>query len=550
MAACQWCPANSVSGGGGHVCQVCAANAVSNDARSSCVPCPQGQHREATMAACQSCPRGFFCSHQNVTACQAGHYCPPGSSFPTPCAKGSSCPTPREQLPCLSGRYCPSGTTEPLRCPAGATCTVPASPELILAPDLFDVIESEVVDVHNGVLQYMVSLSAQPTRNVTVTVNTTNVRSAACYQYGPKFQLTQRELLFHPGNYHAPQAVTIVVDRLNASRYEGTFAASFQHSIKTDDEDFAAAFLRPVSVTLQDDSECVRDAQKFEDKSTRIRACGCVDGFFILGTDPRFCGSVIQCGKCPDGMECHSASNPFGQILEEALVDSKWYRRGNSSVNVVKCPEPSTQCVGRATHGDRLCRQGHHGPFCMVCVLGAEERYVRSGDACVKCDGSSLATLYVALVLLGLFCVVVVAFLMHKKKRRANQRDGQKPSLFHSDRLAAFADKLQIKYKVCVPHGLCVLSGLELYVVGRVGEWRGSAGGCCCCSFIWDVLRLLFLFLRCDVVGNNIFIQRPRFVCCVGVWTDSGDLHADPVKSRYHLPSAAAVRVHLVLGKL
>jgi hypothetical protein len=270
------------------------------------------------------------------------------------------------EKPCMSGTYCPRGTSEPIPCADGATCFVPASPELVLAPDMFDLLESEV----GGSIQYQLSLSTQPYASVIVKIEVI-IESVNCYAYdeSSKFQLDRMEFEFVPDNYNIPQIVVshfhflhnhfffltitfffslffpqtcpffynhffhnhffqnVKVNRLNASRYEGTHSAIFQHSIETEGEDFSAAFLRPVLLTLEDDSECAYNARKIENKITRVRSCGCMDGYYIIDTDPKYCNSVIECGVCPNWMICTSASNPSGQILEDALILEGWHEK-------------------------------------------------------------------------------------------------------------------------------------------------------------------------------------------------------------------------------
>jgi hypothetical protein len=119
----------------------------------------------------------------------------------------------------------------------GALCPVPASPELALVPDIFDVIEKEVIDEYGGVLAYSLSLSAKPTNPVTVVVSP-DIRSPSCYGYEPKFKLETSEFTFNRETYDIPQTVIIVVNNLNASKYEGAFSATFHHSLVTEDNDF------------------------------------------------------------------------------------------------------------------------------------------------------------------------------------------------------------------------------------------------------------------------------------------------------------------------
>jgi hypothetical protein len=118
-------------------------------------------------------------------------------------------------------------------------------------------------------------------------------------------------------------------------------------------------------------------------------------------------------------MNCTSASNPSGQILEGALILEGWFRLDNISLNVMQCPEPLTQCVGNATHGDLLCADGHEGPFCMVCKLQADKRYVWSGQKCSVCDGSTRHSLYGGLACLGFLVVGLTMYLLQSGKGKS-----------------------------------------------------------------------------------------------------------------------------------
>jgi hypothetical protein len=265
------------------------------------------------------------------------------------------------------------------------------------------------------------------------------------------------------------------VTRLNASEYEGTFSASIWHAIATEDDAFKSAFLRPISVTLQDDSPCGENATTVE--VDRIRKCGCKDDFFVENTDPLFCESVTQCAKCPDGMTCNDENNRAGQILQSAKLDPGYYRTSNQTANVVECPSPKWQCIGNATFGDSLCRTGHEGPFCMLCTLGEEVRYVRSGDSCLPCDSGQetyLMMLMVGFTLLACAVAVYISCRVDKTPAQSvkvntrgkgrkdtilklvsyKQRSIKKFLFFDADvpgRWEAFAMTTTAKYKIVVP---------------------------------------------------------------------------------------------------
>ncbi|XP_069038919.1 neurogenic locus notch homolog protein 3 isoform X1 [Lepisosteus oculatus] len=92
-------------------------------------PCPRGtigpQSGATSVLDCQLCPAGMYCAFhglfQATGPCQAGYYCPPGSSSPNSTeymvkADGASA---RKNL-CPAGHFCPAGTGYPLPCPPGS----------------------------------------------------------------------------------------------------------------------------------------------------------------------------------------------------------------------------------------------------------------------------------------------------------------------------------------------------------------------------------------------------------------------------------------------
>jgi len=414
------------------------------------LPCPPGLYRSMELAECTECVAGYFCSGGNRTKCtNRGEYCPKGSRSPLICPKGSYCSSSAAAPTlCTPGQhYCPTGSMSPRPCPKGATCTIPASPELVLTPGRFDVLESEVLNL-GGKLRYNLSLSAKPSEFVQVSV-ILDATQATCYKYGPKFTLASQAFEFHQNNYSTPQTVVLFVERLNESRYEGVFSASLQHSIISSDEDYQSAFLRPALVSLQDDSDCPENAQKYEEN--RIRRCGCTEGHYIKADDPKFCNSVVECGKCPSSMVCNNVEYPTGQILEKAEIQPHWFRLHNNSLTVVKCPEPSIRCKGGATHGNALCMEGHIGVMCMICEIRDDIRYVKSGKRCVKCDGNSIAGLCVAVAIVVLLSIGAILFLARKKKRHQIARDPDRKE--KSDQYGGtgdFASRVQTQYKILV----------------------------------------------------------------------------------------------------
>lgn len=115
---------------------------------SECIQCKPGKYCNGTGLATWTgdCAEGFYCirgsavsSPQDSTGdvCPIGHFCPLGSSAPSPCQngtysdalkavecqicpRGKFCVTGSSADPCLAGHYCPLGTKhELMKCPAG-----------------------------------------------------------------------------------------------------------------------------------------------------------------------------------------------------------------------------------------------------------------------------------------------------------------------------------------------------------------------------------------------------------------------------------------------
>ncbi|XP_077467725.1 uncharacterized protein LOC144083617 [Stigmatopora argus] len=88
-------------------------------------PCPAGtvqnQPGASSLEACQPCPAGMFCSQLGLSQpsglCQAGYYCPSGSTSSNSSEYQSN--STRSHI-CPSGYFCPAGTKNPIPCPAGS----------------------------------------------------------------------------------------------------------------------------------------------------------------------------------------------------------------------------------------------------------------------------------------------------------------------------------------------------------------------------------------------------------------------------------------------
>jgi hypothetical protein len=300
----------------------------------------------------------------------------------------------------------------------------------VLNPAVFDIRESEISKGMKGIISYELSLSAPPVSPVRVTVTDKNVTIAECAKHGHGLELEHRTFVFDGSNFNVSQIVRISMSR-NEEIYQGTSITFFEHTVTTDDLNWATAFLRPVSISVTDDSKCTVGAKKIGDGGARI--CGCSKNFYVEETDDEFCDSVLQCAECPEGMVCDEQ-----QELSKAKIVAGWYRANNASLDVVECPLPHA-CVGKTTSGDELCRDGHMGPFCMIC----QDDYVWSSEQeCALCDGELKASLIGGLVATVLLVTAIFGTILHRKTSNARTAGVSSWDMFVS--------KATTKYKILI----------------------------------------------------------------------------------------------------
>nr|XP_032658237.1 neurogenic locus notch homolog protein 3-like [Chelonoidis abingdonii] len=98
-------------------------------------PCPPGTYSEQLntrdASKCQLCPPGKVCSKSGLTSpdgpCTPGWFCPPGSASGEPISLGSEASPHGSFRLCQAGTYCPGGSSLPIPCTPGSYC---ASAEL------------------------------------------------------------------------------------------------------------------------------------------------------------------------------------------------------------------------------------------------------------------------------------------------------------------------------------------------------------------------------------------------------------------------------------
>jgi hypothetical protein len=339
-----------------------------------------------------------------------------------------------------------------------------------------------------------VHLSVQPLTSVTLEIEKDIPANVGCATYPDGIQLLQTRLVFDAANYNIPQKVEFVVTR-NESIYQGVSAGYFHHFIDSDDPNYAAVFPRSLGLNLEDDDECVVGAHKYDDdgaltatgeETGLVRKCGCNTGYYISEVDPLHCNSVTRCTRCEEGMICSGATE-----VDDIALEVGQYRRFSGSLAVVSCPVEEA-CIGpaaKASFGDHLCREGHEGPFCMVCTSNDLVRYVWSDNRCSECDDSKKILMIVTLCLVGVGVCGAIVYIARKEK----EREGGKG--LHV-RLMDCAEHTLNKYKIVVPY-LQVLSVIvTLYPISLPSVFSG---------FVERIGAVVFLDMDLDCIFPSTF---------------------------------------------
>lgn len=96
---------------------------------AECIQCPAGSYCNVATGTIfpTKCQAGYFCPAGSSTeqSCTPGNYCPYGSSAETPCPAGYYCPDANmykidANYKCPPGTYCPQGSTSTTQCPVGS----------------------------------------------------------------------------------------------------------------------------------------------------------------------------------------------------------------------------------------------------------------------------------------------------------------------------------------------------------------------------------------------------------------------------------------------
>ena len=124
-------------------------------------------------------------------------------------------------------------------------------------------------------------------------------------------------------------------------------------------------------------------------------------------------GTYRECMICPKNAIC-----PKGTTLNTLVIKSGYWRRNTTSLNLIEC-RTKDFCIGGSLHNNsNICRVGHKGPLCDVCIEG----YAKIGGYCEICPENNRA---LNIFLSFLFIVIVSSVLVFLIKT-ANDIDDSK----------------------------------------------------------------------------------------------------------------------------
>ena len=119
---------------------------------------------------------------------------------------------------------------------------------------------------------------------------------------------------------------------------------------------------------------------------------------------------VTETTECRD---CTSKSGVKSCQGDELEVANGYWRRHDTSVAVLTCPDEASGCEGGIATGDGLCEEGYEGPLCAVCSDG----YYFSSGVCEMCgeDGVVLRPAVITFLCIAAVLSAIVVFFFYSK---------------------------------------------------------------------------------------------------------------------------------------
>lgn len=207
-------------------------------------------------------------------------------------------------------------------------------------------------------------------------------------------------------------------------------------------------------------------------------------------------------GKCVPVEEGMRSDLP-GMKLESAELEPGYWRTGPSSRDVRECITPEA-CIGG--NGTDVCRDGHKGPYCNLCLEGFTKDPFQ---ICRKCEATAIDALLTCLAILGVIIFLGGARYILKKKFGGSEKGSM------------VWKKLKNGFKVMFASGQITASLPR--VIPAVSLPSSYHGVVRACQFLnLDVFT--FVPFGCWAGGFNFYYQNlamtlPVCTVCLSLWS-------------------------------
>ncbi|GFO49401.1 multiple epidermal growth factor-like domains protein 11 [Plakobranchus ocellatus] len=122
---------------------ICSVGHYCPEGSSTPSPCPQGTYTNTqglvNITQCTDCDPGMYCNDTGLSSpvaqCDPGFYCPGGADVSSPVS-----------TPCPIGLHCPMGSALPQPCPAGTYANFSQASDCQICPEGYYCVPEEVIE--------------------------------------------------------------------------------------------------------------------------------------------------------------------------------------------------------------------------------------------------------------------------------------------------------------------------------------------------------------------------------------------------------------------
>lgn len=410
---CSLCQAGQTAQAeGSHECQPCPAGFYETNSRTECRACSAGTHQHSDgSTACDACTQGTFSRAEKATECEE---CPKGyfteSEFSTGCFECGA-GTFKHVAGLGACQQCSRGTfsTEVAAnssahckpCPAGWWATPTLTSCVACDQGHYNPLHSQSTP------QACTACPAGTFGKRTGANHSGMCAECDAGRYSKELGSSTHEscLPCAPGMYRNSPGAGSEDDCAECSAGFASASASancfecapgtFSSGASSDCTFCPADRHAPEPASLS----CVACPEGAEPSSTRTE-CVCSTTFYSANGS-----GLSECKVCPSVAVCDRTNI----TLADLHLKRGYWRHAETSLEIRRCPEPAA-CTGGAivnSSTDAMCREGHTGPLCAVCMVG----YAKTRDGiCAPCppEKASLNMAVTVLAPLALTAIVVV----------------------------------------------------------------------------------------------------------------------------------------------